>query len=176
VAPGQVATFVINGSAPQQPGSYDFQWQMVREMAPGAGWFGDKTSSAPITVAAGAGPVSVLSVSPSNSRLEAGSTTRTLNFTGHGSRAGSIVTSLTLHEDTSKGFGPAIATTTGTSDTLDLNLMLDRPAGVYKYKSMSPTARWTVKCAACALMLTNNRNCSAGLARRVTQRRCRTSC
>lgn len=47
IAPGQTATFTFNVKAPSQPGSYNFQWEMVDD---GVSWFGDITPNVAITV------------------------------------------------------------------------------------------------------------------------------
>ncbi len=47
VAPGQQKTFSLNVLAPYVPGSYTFQWQMVKD---GAFWFGDVSPATSINV------------------------------------------------------------------------------------------------------------------------------
>jgi hypothetical protein len=48
VLPGQTAAFVFEITAPANPGTYNFQWQMVDE---GIEWFGEKTPSIAVAVA-----------------------------------------------------------------------------------------------------------------------------
>ena len=52
IPPGGVAHFAFTITAPSVPGTYNFQWRMLQE---GVQWFGDMSTSVPITV-----------VSPSN--------------------------------------------------------------------------------------------------------------
>lgn len=47
IAPGQEKTFTFNVTAPTTPGTYDFQWKMIRE---GIEWFGNFTARLSITV------------------------------------------------------------------------------------------------------------------------------
>ncbi len=49
IAPGQSKTFTFNITAPTTPGTYNFQWRMVRE---GVHWFGGYTTNVKITVGA----------------------------------------------------------------------------------------------------------------------------
>ncbi len=49
VAPGQVASFTFNVTAPSNAGSYNFQWQMVHD---GVAWFGAPSTNATIQVTA----------------------------------------------------------------------------------------------------------------------------
>ncbi|WP_428942551.1 RHS repeat domain-containing protein [Xanthomonas oryzae] len=60
VAPGQVAAFTFNVTAPSTAGSYNFQWQMVRD---GVAWFGDASSNLSISVSS---PTPPGDPSPSN--------------------------------------------------------------------------------------------------------------
>ncbi|MBV7306985.1 NBR1-Ig-like domain-containing protein [Xanthomonas vasicola] len=60
VAPGQVAAFTFNVTAPGTAGSYNFQWQMVRD---GVAWFGDASSNLSISVSS---PTPPSDPSPSN--------------------------------------------------------------------------------------------------------------
>lgn len=50
VAPGQQGTFTFTVTAPATPGSYAFQWRMLREFVE---WFGDTTPSVQVAVTAG---------------------------------------------------------------------------------------------------------------------------
>ena len=50
VAPGQVATFTFNITAPDSPGVYHFQWRAVQDGFKGAGFFGDVTPDVAIEV------------------------------------------------------------------------------------------------------------------------------
>ena len=50
IAPGASKTFTFNVKAPATPGTYNFQWQMLRE---GVEWFGDKTPNVAVNVVLG---------------------------------------------------------------------------------------------------------------------------
>ncbi len=50
VAPGDVATFTFNVTAPESPGVYHFQWRMVQDGFKAAGVFGDLTPDLPVEV------------------------------------------------------------------------------------------------------------------------------
>lgn len=47
VKPGLKKTFSFDVTAPEEPGNYDFQWQMIQESR---GWFGDKTENLSVEV------------------------------------------------------------------------------------------------------------------------------
>jgi parallel beta-helix repeat protein len=47
IAPGETVTFTINGTTPETPGLYNFQWRMIKE---GVAWFGDSTTNRVIPV------------------------------------------------------------------------------------------------------------------------------
>jgi hypothetical protein len=47
VAPGQSKTFYFSVKAPGSPGTYNFQWRMLRESVE---WFGDTTTNVPVNV------------------------------------------------------------------------------------------------------------------------------
>jgi RHS repeat-associated protein len=49
VRPGQIATFNFQVTAPNTPGTYDFQWKMVQD---GVEWFGGATPNVAVTVTA----------------------------------------------------------------------------------------------------------------------------
>ncbi|MDP3991609.1 MAG: DUF5010 domain-containing protein [Candidatus Colwellbacteria bacterium] len=49
ILPGQQKTFVFNVRAPQTPGTYNFQWRMVKEFVE---WFGRPTSNMQVVVSA----------------------------------------------------------------------------------------------------------------------------
>lgn len=49
IAPDQTATFNFTVKAPSTPGTYNFQWQMVKEFE---GWLGTPTTNVPVTVTA----------------------------------------------------------------------------------------------------------------------------
>ena len=53
VAPGQTYEFSATVTAPSTPGTYDFQWEMVRD---GVTWFGDSSTNLSVTVTPGALP------------------------------------------------------------------------------------------------------------------------
>jgi hypothetical protein len=53
VAPGSLAIFTFNVTAPTTAGTYNFQWQMVQE---GVGFFGATTTNVPMTVTASSCP------------------------------------------------------------------------------------------------------------------------
>jgi uncharacterized membrane protein len=63
IAPGQTKTFTFNITAPNVPGTYNFQWQMLEEWVD---WFGVKSPNVPIIVTAGSSQ-SVSAVSITNS-------------------------------------------------------------------------------------------------------------
>ncbi|HKY03542.1 MAG TPA: putative Ig domain-containing protein [Blastocatellia bacterium] len=67
VAPGAEVTFLINAVAPASPGTYSFQWQMMKQ---GEGYFGALPDNLAVTVNQ---PVSVLEImTPSLDPVEAG--------------------------------------------------------------------------------------------------------
>jgi hypothetical protein len=47
VAPGEQVTFNFTATAPSNPGTYDFQWQMLQEDVE---WFGDLTPNVRVNV------------------------------------------------------------------------------------------------------------------------------
>src|SRR5260370_915031 len=47
VAPGEQVTLNLSVTAPAAPGTYNFQWRMLRE---GVEWFGDLTPNIPVQV------------------------------------------------------------------------------------------------------------------------------
>ena len=55
--PDGIPTFQFNITAPSTPGTYNFQWQMLKE---GANWFGDKSNNVAITVSNAPKPVVTL--------------------------------------------------------------------------------------------------------------------
>lgn len=65
IAPGKTKTFIFNVKAPQESGSYNFQWRMLRELV---AWFGDYSSN--VVVKASASPKNtppkITAFSPSN--------------------------------------------------------------------------------------------------------------
>lgn len=133
VATDQVATFTIPVTAPSKPGSYNFQWKMVKD---GADWFGDSTENLTVVVAAGAGPSASLQVSPSNVRM-VGSTPATLSFTGSGAEPGRKVVRLDLYRDAGDGYGAPVNTVSGATASLALNVKRNETGGVYRYKLRS---------------------------------------
>ncbi|MBJ7311490.1 Ig-like domain-containing protein [Rugamonas sp. CCM 8940] len=133
VATDQVATFTIPVTAPSKPGSYNFQWKMVKE---GAGWFGANTENLVVVVAAGAGPSASLQVSPSNVRM-VGSTPATLSFSGSGAEPGRKIVRLDLYRDAGDGYGAAVNTIAGGTASLSLNVKRNETGGVYRYKLRS---------------------------------------
>ncbi len=133
VATDQVATFTIPVTAPSKPGSYNFQWKMVKD---GADWFGESSENLTVVVAAGAGPSASLQVSPSNVRM-VGSTPATLSFTGSGAEPGRKVVRLELYRDTGDGYGAPVNTVLGTAASLALNVKRNETGGVYRYKLRS---------------------------------------
>jgi RHS repeat-associated protein len=54
VAPTSSVTFNFIVTAPSAPGTYNFQWRMLREMVE---WFGDFTTNVTVTVSSGSQPV-----------------------------------------------------------------------------------------------------------------------
>ena len=50
VAPGQNVSFSFNVTAPTAPGTYNFQWKMLRDEI--GNWFGDVTPNVAVTVQA----------------------------------------------------------------------------------------------------------------------------
>ncbi|HEX3253290.1 MAG TPA: S8 family serine peptidase [Pyrinomonadaceae bacterium] len=46
VAPGSQVTFTFNVTAPSTPGTYNFQWRMLKD----GQWFGDRSDNVPVTV------------------------------------------------------------------------------------------------------------------------------
>ncbi|AKU20484.1 NBR1-Ig-like domain-containing protein [Massilia sp. NR 4-1] len=131
VAPGERGTFTIPITAPRKPGSYNFQWRMLREFYE---WFGDKTPNLAIAVADGPGPTAALTASPTNVRVS-GSNSATITVNGSGS--GSVVTLLELFVDSGKGYGAAVRSTSGSAGSLSLNTSISLPAGVHHLKLRS---------------------------------------
>jgi YD repeat-containing protein len=66
VPPGGTGTFTFNAVAPSSAGTYNFQWQMVRD---GVSWFGAATPNVVVTVASGS-----ISASPNPCGLYIGET------------------------------------------------------------------------------------------------------
>jgi RHS repeat-associated protein len=131
VAPGQVGVFTFPVTAPSKPGTYNFQWQMLREQV---GWFGAMTANVPITVASGPGPSVTLAATPTNVRVAAAQT-QTVSFTGSGSRAGGTVSKLELFQYSGHGYGTTpVLSATGASSTLAFANSLKLPAGVYAFR------------------------------------------
>ena len=48
IAPGQDATFQFAVTAPNAPGTYNFEWRMLQE---GVEWFGNFSTNIPVQVA-----------------------------------------------------------------------------------------------------------------------------
>lgn len=69
VAPGAEVTFLINAVAPTTPGTYNFQWQMMKE---GAGYFGALPENLVVTVNQPAPELEILTLSLDS--IEAGRT------------------------------------------------------------------------------------------------------
>lgn len=131
VASGQVGEFTVELTAPAQTGTYNFQWQMLRELV---AWFGDMSPNVAVNVTTASGPVATLSASPTNVRV-AGTGTVAVTFTGTGTRSGGTVTKLELFQDSGRNYGTtAVATSTGSAATLNANFNLNLAAGVYKFK------------------------------------------
>ncbi|MBB3121514.1 NBR1-Ig-like domain-containing protein [Pseudoduganella violacea] len=131
VAPGERGTFTIPITAPQKPGTYNFQWRMLRESYE---WFGDTTPNLSIAVANGAGPTATLKATPTNVRVS-GAASATITVEGNGS--GSSVTLLELFVDSGKGYGAAVRSAAGSSSSLNLNATVSLPAGVHHLKLRS---------------------------------------
>jgi RHS repeat-associated protein len=66
----QVATFAFNVVAPSTPGTYNFQWKMVRD---GVTWFGAPTTNVAVTVVANALPSISLTAPASGQSFQTGS-------------------------------------------------------------------------------------------------------
>ena len=60
VAPGQTYTFTATVTAPTNAGTYDYQWEMVRD---GVAWFGSQSANVVVTVNAGSQPYAAAFVS-----------------------------------------------------------------------------------------------------------------
>ncbi|AVR95244.1 NBR1-Ig-like domain-containing protein [Pseudoduganella armeniaca] len=135
VAPGQVGVFTATVTAPQAPGTYNFQWRMLHEYVT---WFGAMTDNATVTVASGAGPTATLTGTPTNVRVS-GANTAAVTLTGNGSRSGGTVSKLELFQANVTAFYPAtpIKTLTGSSSSLALSASLNLPAGVHFFKLRS---------------------------------------
>jgi RHS repeat-associated protein len=138
VAPGQTAIFTVTVTAPQAPGTYPMQWQMVQEFVE---WFGEQSPALQIPVAIGAGPTSTLSVSPTNVRV-AGSASASLQFTGKGEEIGGKASKVELFQETNGlGWGlTPIHTTTGSTATLNYSRAVSVPAGIYRFKLRTTNA------------------------------------
>ncbi len=131
VAPGQLATFNVEVTAPQQAGTYAMQWQMVRDSVE---WFGQMTSNVQVAVTVGPGPTSTLSVTPTSSQVN-GLGFSSLKFTGNGKRVGGTVTKLELMIDSGLGYEAPFYTLNGpAAESLDLNWSINRTAGSFRYK------------------------------------------
>jgi len=63
VAPGQEVDIAFSVKAPAQPGSYDFQWQMIHNNVE---WFGDKTENVAVQVVA---PTPMHTPTPTNTSI-----------------------------------------------------------------------------------------------------------
>ncbi|UGQ46084.1 FG-GAP-like repeat-containing protein [Massilia endophytica] len=131
VATGESADFTFDVTAPFQPGTYDFQWQMLRE---GDSWFGEKSANVPITVSTGAGPTAVtLSASPSNVRVTGTDTAQITLKASASSTAG--MAKLELFKDSGHGYGLTPANSkSGNGSPLTWSTFQFLPAGLYNFK------------------------------------------
>ncbi|MEK9182501.1 MAG: Ig-like domain-containing protein, partial [Patescibacteria group bacterium] len=73
VAPGQSKTFTMPITAPSSPGTYIFQWRMVKELV---GWFGDFSRSISVTVS----PPGPENLSPNGNFISSGTGLVTLSW------------------------------------------------------------------------------------------------
>ncbi|MFS2002660.1 RHS repeat-associated core domain-containing protein [Duganella sp. CT11-25] len=132
IAHGAQATISIPFTAPFKPGTYNFQWGLVKE---GVAWLDMRTDNVPITVAVGPGPTSTLTMTPTNVRVS-GTASATLSFTGTGTETGKVISKIELFKDSGTGY-PATATATkasGTTATMTLTSSTSVPAGNYWFK------------------------------------------
>jgi len=131
IAPGQQAVFTIPFTAPFKPGTYNFQWGMVKE---GVAWFGQQTPNVVITVTDGPAPTSTLTITPTNARVS-GAAAATLTVTGVGSEPGKLVTNMQLFKDSGTGYAATpVLTKTGSAASLTLSSTTTAVAGSYWYK------------------------------------------
>lgn len=134
VAPGQTADFAMAVTAPQATGAYGFQWKMVQEYV---AWFGNVSTNIPVTVAAGTSPVSTLKASPNNVRV-VGTAPASVTLSGSGTESANPVVKVELFVDAGSGYGTtAIASNTGSSNSLSLSNVQSLVAGVYSFKLRS---------------------------------------
>lgn len=134
VAGGETGIFTVTTTAPQEPGIYDFQWQMLREHV---SWFGEKSVNATVQVSAGIGPTAMLSGNQTNIRVT-GAQAATVTLTGSGSRSGGLMSKLELFQSSGTGYGATpIKTQTGSTATLNLSATASLGAGIYSFKLRS---------------------------------------
>jgi len=134
VATGQDAVITIPITAPQKPGNYNFQWQMLKE---DLAWFGDLSTNVAISVTTGPGPTATLTATSNNVRVT-GVQTATVTFTGNGTESAGTVTKLELFQGDANGYAATpVRSATGAASTLNLNTTVDLGAGVYHFKLRS---------------------------------------
>lgn len=119
IAPGQAATFSFSIQAPTTPGTYNFQWRMVRD---GVAWFGGVTTNVAIQVTV---PQPPASETPTPTSLPAG--------------AGSFskIESITYSDNTAKWVMGQVASVT------DVPTGLMQSATTYDSTTAMPTAMYT---------------------------------
>jgi RHS repeat-associated protein len=134
VAPGQAGIFTVEMTAPNTIGTFNFQWQMRKD---GAIWFGDKSTSANVSVVYVRKPTAVLNAQSNNVRV-ATSQTAAVTFTGTGVEVGGVVKKLELFQDSmdAAGGGSKIvwSLATGNTASMAMNVSLNLPAGTYTFK------------------------------------------
>lgn len=132
VAHGAQAAISIPFTAPPKPGTYNFQWGLIKE---GVGWLDMRTDNVPITVAVGPGPIATLTMTSTNVRVS-GSASATLGFTGTGTETGKVISKLELFKDSGTGYATTATAskTGGTTATLTLTSSTTVTAGNYWFK------------------------------------------
>jgi RHS repeat-associated protein len=159
VNPGEQKTFAFTVNAPTVPGTYNFQWQMLRE--PGL-WFGAQSTSVPVNVTASSNTSlkAVLAASPSNVRV-AGASTAAVTLSGSGTHSAGLLARIELYKDSGSGYGSTPETTVSASAgggaSLSLTPTVNLSAGVYRFKLRSiDTSGNIVDSAATAVNVTNS--------------------
>ena len=138
VAPGERVTFNFNVTAPATTGSYDFQWEMLREFVE---WFGAVSPNATVLVAPTSGTLkATLNASPTNVRVASGQNAAIV-LTGAGEDSSSRLAKIELFQDSGNGYGStpiySAANPGNTAVTLALNKTVNLAPGFYRFKLRS---------------------------------------
>lgn len=132
VGPGQSTTFVFSVTAPPTPGTYNFDWGMIRDSV---GRFGTTTAKPiPVDLAVSTTAKVSLTATPTNARVT-GTTPLAVTFSGSASTSNGQLTRLDLLVD-SDGTGyrsVPMNTVTGSTATLSMNYVASLAAGQYRF-------------------------------------------